>query len=191
MESRVNKMLYIIVGPSGSGKTTLSNIMEDMGVKRVISSTTRTKRPHEIDGLHYNFLTKKQFYNKIDANEFIEHAQFGDNFYGTEKTSILNALNSQNGMAVVVMELQGYLAMKKTNFDITGIFMNTSYDTIIKRLNVRESDDNEKRIAMIKEELSHKKYFNNEIIIEEMSLNNLKETAYDIINKIPTQTLNI
>lgn len=191
MESRVNKMLYIIVGPSGSGKTTLSNIMEDMGVKRVISSTTRTKRPHEIDGLHYNFLTKKQFYNKIDANEFIEHAQFGDNFYGTEKTSILNALNSQNGMSVVVMELQGYLAMKKTNFDITGIFMNTSYDTIIKRLNVRESDDNEKRIAMIKEELSHKKYFNNEIIIEEMSLNNLKETAYDIINKIPTQTLNI
>lgn len=184
-------MLYIIVGPSGSGKTTLSNIMEDMGVKRVISSTTRTKRPHEIDGLHYNFLTKKQFYNKIDANEFIEHAQFGDNFYGTEKTSILNALNSQNGMSVVVMELQGYLAMKKTNFDITGIFMNTSYDTIIKRLNVRESDDNEKRIAMIKEELSHKKYFNNEIIIEEMSLNNLKETAYDIINKIPTQTLNI
>ena len=191
MESGVKRMLYIIVGPSGSGKTTLSNIMEDMGVQRVISSTTRTKRPHEIDGVHYNFLTKEHFFNKINANEFIEYAQFGDNFYGTEKTSILNALNSPNKTAVVVMELQGYLAMKKTDFDVKGIFMNTSYETIIKRLNVRESDDNNKRISMIKDELSNKKYFNDEIILEEMSLHDLKETANCLINITPLQSLKI
>lgn len=77
-------MLFVIVGPSGSGKTTLSHIFNDLGVPKVISSTTRLPRPNEEDGKDYNFMTVESFQKSIKNNEFIEYAQFGKIFMAQE-----------------------------------------------------------------------------------------------------------
>lgn len=80
------------------------------------------------------------------------------------------------------MEINGFLALKKSHFQVSGVFMNTSYETLISRLNSRDFSERDERIAMIKSELENIKHFDfNDIIIKEMSLEKLKTEAQNIL----------
>jgi len=76
----------VVSGPSGSGKSTLLNRLlkkypDNFGFS--ISHTTRTPRGAEEHGKEYYFVTKDEFQDLVVKGGFIEHAQFGSNFYGT------------------------------------------------------------------------------------------------------------
>jgi len=76
----------VVSGPSGSGKSTLLNRLlkkypDNFGFS--ISHTTRAPRGAEQNGKEYYFVTKDEFQDLIAKGGFIEHAQFGSNFYGT------------------------------------------------------------------------------------------------------------
>lgn len=76
----------VVVGPSGVGKGTLINMLMQKYPAQFgfsVSSTTRSPRPGEIDGVHYNFVDKAKFEESIARNEFVEHANVHTNFYGT------------------------------------------------------------------------------------------------------------
>ena len=81
----------MIVGPSGAGKGTLISALQtefpDMFAFSV-SYTTRGVRQKEIDGVHYNFVTKETFQSMMSNDEFIETANVHGNFYGTAKAGI-------------------------------------------------------------------------------------------------------
>jgi guanylate kinase len=74
--------VILILGPSGSGKSYFQKKLVDKGYSIIISSTTREKRDGEIDGVHYNFKKDKEDFFK---DEYLEHAQVGDKYYGTPK----------------------------------------------------------------------------------------------------------
>ena len=86
-------ILYLVSGPSGSGKSTLCRRLTAEGEARFsVSCTTRAPRPGETHGREYYFLTPDEFAAKVDAGEFLEHAEVHGNRYGTLRAEVIEHL---------------------------------------------------------------------------------------------------
>lgn len=150
-------ILLIISGPSGSGKgTVVSSLIEDQQYALSISATTRKPRNYEIDGIHYFFKEKEEFERMIDDNQFIEHACFCGNYYGTPKTYVEGKL--EKGYNVILeIEVQGALQVKEKYPDAVLIFLiPPSLKVLRERLEGRGTEDRdtiEKRISRAAEEM--------------------------------------
>jgi len=99
---------FIICGPSGVWKgTVVSRLLEaDPTLYFSVSATTRAPRAGEADGVHYHFLTRERFQEWIDAGDFLEHAQFVGNFYGTPRRYVDEAMD-QGRDVLLDIEIQG------------------------------------------------------------------------------------
>src|SRR6266545_7410250 len=82
--------VFVITGPSGVGKGTL--IRELLGrmpeLQLSVSATTREARAGEVDGRDYHFLDRPEFERRAAANEFLEHATYSGNRYGTLRSEV-------------------------------------------------------------------------------------------------------
>lgn len=116
--------LYVISGPSGVGKGTLVSKLLDMrdDVVLSISATTRSPRPGEVDGKNYFFLTKEKFKDLIDADGFIEWAEYAGNFYGTPLDFVEEQLSAGTNV-ILEIEVQGAFQVKEKLPDATLIFI--------------------------------------------------------------------
>jgi guanylate kinase len=87
-------IMLIVSSPSGAGKTTLTRNLLDKeeNVSLSISVTTRQRRSSEIDGIHYKFLSRRQFELMRDGGELLEWAEVHGNFYGTPREPVETAL---------------------------------------------------------------------------------------------------
>ncbi len=92
-------MVYLVTGPSGAGKTWL---LQQSGIERVTTYTTRPPRCGEEDGVDYHFVTKEVFMEMVEAGLMAEYAEFYGNFYGTSKTPLLQA-----GERALIIEPEG------------------------------------------------------------------------------------
>ncbi len=106
-------VLTIISGFSGAGKGTIVKelLAQKENYSLSISSTTRQRREHEEEGIHYNFLSREAFQRLIDDDALFEHAEFCGNLYGTPRASV-EALLSENKDVILEIELQGALQVK-------------------------------------------------------------------------------
>lgn len=109
-----NKGLLIVVsGPSGAGKGTIcAEFMKthpDCALS--VSATTRAPREGEIHGVNYFFLTHDEFRKKIDADGFLEHAVFCENYYGTPKDEVMKMIESGKNV-ILEIEVQGALQVR-------------------------------------------------------------------------------
>ena len=96
-------ILFVLSAPSGAGKSTLrAGLQQNQDFAYSISCTTRAPRPGEVEGSDYYFLTHADFERKIAAGEFLEHAQVHGNYYGTLKSTVLDALR---GGSDVLMDI--------------------------------------------------------------------------------------
>lgn len=88
-------MLLILTGPTASGKDTIMQklLTEFSHLQRVVTTTSRTPRPGEENGVDYHFIPESEFRQKIEQEEFIEYVKYGDNFYGTYKAEIISKLD--------------------------------------------------------------------------------------------------
>ncbi len=100
-------ILLLVSGPSGSGKTTLCRrLANEQEAVYSTSCTTRPAREGERNGHDYHFLTRESFQEKVDAGDFLEHAEVHGNFYGTLKSEVLDQISS--GIDVVMdIDVQG------------------------------------------------------------------------------------
>ena len=96
-------VLLVVSGPSGSGKTTLCRRLAGEGEARYSTScTTRLPRTGERDGVDYHFLSPEEFAKRVNAGEFLEHAEVHGNRYGTLKSEVIQHIS---GGADVVMDI--------------------------------------------------------------------------------------
>lgn len=153
--------LVLYTGSSGVGKgTILAELMKkDSSIRLSVSNTTRAPREGEIDGVHYNFITKEQFEELIESDGYLEYAQYCDNYYGTPKKQVEDLL-AQGYNVFLEIEVQGGIQIMEKYPDILSIFiLPPSMDSLERRLRRRGSEDEEtiqKRLAAAEYELGYK-----------------------------------
>ncbi|QSX06866.1 guanylate kinase [Sedimentibacter sp. zth1] len=151
-------LLIVISGPSGTGKGTICKkvIENSTDLEVSVSATTRKPRIGEIDGVNYYFINEEDFKERINNNDFLEHAFVYGNYYGTPKSNIMNKLNA--GISVILeIDIQGALKVRKSHDDGVFIFiLPPSLQELQKRI-VSRGTDSEKvisnRLKCTKEEL--------------------------------------
>ena len=87
-------ILFVVSAPSGGGKTSLCKevIRRLPNFEHGVSFTTRNRRPGEIDGKDYFFVSEEKFRQMIEADDFVEYAHVHGNYYGTSINSIAETL---------------------------------------------------------------------------------------------------
>jgi len=137
--------VYIISAPSGSGKSTLVNKVREIvpGLKFSISYTTRAPRAGEQNGREYFFVSPAEFEEMIRRDEFLEHAKFDGNYYGTARRFL--ALAGQEGKDLLLdIDVQGAAQIKGRIADAVSIFiMPPNRRELEKRLRTRSLDKEE------------------------------------------------
>jgi guanylate kinase len=174
--------IFVIAAPSGAGKTSLVKalLVEQPLIKVSVSSTTRSMRPGEVDGLDYVFLSEAEFLKRRDAGEFLEWAKVHGNFYGTSKTWIANEI--ANGIDIILeIDWQGSQQIKRLFPLAVGIFIAPpSMAALKERLVARGQDSGEViegRLAAAQSEINHAHEFEYVIINQDFSeaLRDLKQ----------------
>lgn len=124
-------MVYVIVGASASGKTTLLKVFTELGCKRVITNTTRKRRVEEGESPDAYFFLSVDAFNKLVASgEMLEYIVYGGNLYGT-------SIGSIEDNSVVILEPNGYYAIKDALPDVCGIYVKVDEQFRIERAGVR------------------------------------------------------
>lgn len=166
--------LFILSSPSGAGKSTLSRLLlKDIKLELSVSVTTRKKRPSEVEGLHYHFVSKKEFEYKRDADEFIEWAEVHGNYYGTLRKSVENALRSGQDMLFDI-DYQGTEQLqKKMPGDTVSVFiLPPSMKELFSRLHRRAEDSQDiinLRLENARTELQHWLSYDYVVINEDLN----------------------
>jgi len=152
--------LFTISAPSGAGKTSLVKaLLEKMPTLTVsVSHATRKKRPGEVDGGDYHFVSIEQFEQMVEHQAFLEHARVFDNYYGTAQQSVQELL-AQGKHVILEIDWQGALQVKQKMPATVPIFiLPPSRETLHQRLTDRATDDADiiqRRMADADAEMSH------------------------------------
>lgn len=117
-------LLVVVSGPSGCGKgTVLKQLIEnDEHVFYSVSATTRSPRVGEVDGVHYYFISKEQFEEKIASGGMLEYASYVGNYYGTPKQAVEEKCAA--GYDVILeIEVQGAMQLREKCPDAVFVFI--------------------------------------------------------------------
>ena len=136
------KTVFIISAPSGSGKSTLvSWLLQNVpGLSFSVSYTTRAPRGAERQGTEYHFISRDDFEQRLENNEFLEHAKVFGNYYGTH-ISALEVAAKLNQDLVLDIDVQGAAQLKRRLPDAVTIFvLAPSRQTLEQRLRARSED---------------------------------------------------
>lgn len=161
--------LYVITAPSGAGKSSLvsSLLNQDQRLSLSISHTTRQPRGQEKNGKEYWFTDTNHFKEMIERQLFIEWAQVHDNYYGTSRKGIQDALEQGNDI-VLEIDWQGALQIKNIfPYAVLIFILPPSWDELKNRLIKRGEDaaeSIENRLANAKLEIKQAKKFDFVII---------------------------
>jgi guanylate kinase len=154
-------LMLVLSSPSGAGKTTLSRrLLEfDSNVELSISVTTRKKRPSEMEGRDYHFINRRQFDELVEKGELLEWAEVFDNYYGTPKRPVMDALAAGRDVLFDI-DWQGTKQLSKAaRNDMASVFvLPPSIPELERRLHTRAQDDYEiihRRMAKAADEMSH------------------------------------
>lgn len=154
-------MLVIISGPSGVGKgTVLKEFIQDPELKLAysVSMTTRTRRPGEVDGKNYYFVTREEFEAAKERGELLESAEFVGNYYGTPKKSV-DALRDEGKNVILEIEVQGAKQVREKCPDALTIFIiPPSMEELERRIRGRHTEPEEivqQRLTKAAKEMEH------------------------------------
>lgn len=138
-------LLMVVSGPSGCGKGTVLGrlLKEDPNVFYSVSATTRAPRPGEVDGVHYFFLSKEQFEEKIKTGGMLEYANYVENYYGTPAQAVEDQ-RSLGHDVILEIEIQGAMQVKAKCPDAVMVFVSPpSMEELKRRLIDRKTESEE------------------------------------------------
>ena len=153
-------IMVILSSPSGVGKTTITKKLQQkyQNLKISISYTTRPPRSNEIDGVDYNFISKKKFEELINKKNFYEYAKIFENYYGTLKKNVDETIKKND--IIFDIDWQGTKQLTSfRNLNIIKIYLITnSKSELKKRLLKRDQntkEEVEKRFNSFDEDIKH------------------------------------
>jgi guanylate kinase len=180
--------VFVITGPSGVGKGTLiRGLLErlpELGLS--VSATTRPPRAGERDGIHYHFMDRDEFEQRVRRDEFVEHASYSGAGYGTLRSELEGRLRA--GTPVVLeIEVQGARQVREAMPDALAVFIAPpSRDALRARLVGRGTDtaeEIEQRMRTAEQELEAQPEFAHVVV------NDRLEQATDELERIVRDAL--
>jgi guanylate kinase len=133
-----------------------------------VSATTRDPRPGEVNGVDYHFLSEDDFERRVAAGEFVEHAVYAGNRYGTLRTELDRPARG----IVLEIDVQGARQVRDELPDAALIFIEPpSFEDLVERLTDRGSDSPEqieRRLAAAREELAARDEFDHHIVNDDL-----------------------
>ncbi|MEA2472286.1 MAG: guanylate kinase [Thermoleophilaceae bacterium] len=160
--------VLVVTGPSGVGKGTLikSLCREFPDLRLSVSATTRPPRSGEEDGRDYHFLSPEEFERRVRAGEFLEHATYAGNRYGTLRSE------TEDDPVVLEIEVQGARQVREALPDAIQVFIAPPTTEVLReRLLQRGTDSPEvirKRLEAAEEELAAKDEFPHVIVNDDL-----------------------
>lgn len=152
--------LYIVSAPSGAGKTSLVKALIDAQpqVRVSVSHTTRAMRPGEVEGVNYHFVSREDFLERLERDEFLEHAEVFGNLYGTSQRWLEQTL-AEGYDLILEIDWQGAQQVRRLMPQAKSIFiLPPTQEALRQRLNNRGQDSDEiieRRMREAVSEMSH------------------------------------
>jgi guanylate kinase len=149
----------VVAAPSGTGKTTVCRqvVARDGRIVFSVSHTTRPRRPSEVDGRDYHFVSEAEFQRLIREGAFLEWAEYNGNHYGTSFASLDPPLAAGHDVLLEI-EVQGARLVRERRKDARFIFLlPPSFEALRQRLAGRGTDtpeEVERRLRVARDELS-------------------------------------
>lgn len=180
-------LMIVVSAPSGAGKSTLCDrlVAEIPKIVYSVSCTTRDPRGEEKDGVHYYYLSKKEFKARVKNGEFLEYAKVHGNFYGTLGDTVLFAMEEGHHVLLDIdvqgaQQIRDSLAQLDIRHPIRRGFLDIfisppSFEELESRLRGRATDDDKtirNRLDNAREEMAHASEYTHQIINDDL------ETAY-------------
>lgn len=192
MQEEFKGKMFVFTAPSGAGKTTIvHHLLEHFDfLDFSVSATTREKRPHEVDGKDYYFMTTEEFREKVQKDEFVEWEEVYENqFYGTLKSEVTRLWESEKHI-VFDIDVRGATNIKGKYCDecMATFIKPPSLDILIERLKGRRTESIEslnKRISRVRREMRYETDF------DKILVNDLLQVAFKEAEFIVEDFLNL
>lgn len=146
--------LIIFSAPSGAGKTTIVKFLckQIPEIAFSVSATTRKKRPEEIEGIDYFFLSEEEFLHRIAKKQFVEFEEvYNGTYYGTLRSEI-DKIWALGKHVIFDLDVQGGMRLKKKfNRQALSIFVKPpSMEILVERLTQRATESSQKIVERVK-----------------------------------------
>jgi guanylate kinase len=162
--------LTVLAGPTAVGKGTVTAWLREHHpeIWISVSVTTRARRPGEVDGVHYHFVTDEEFDRLVADDELLEWATVHQQArYGTPRRPVMEALE-QNRPALLEIDLQGARQVRERMPEARFVFLAPpSWEELVRRLVGRGTEDEaerERRLATARAELAAEPEFDATVV---------------------------
>lgn len=150
--------LYIISAPSGTGKGTIvaELLRSDPSIFFSVSATTRSPREGEVHGVNYLFISREDFLKTTENGGMLEYAEFCENFYGTPKKPVTDALDAGRDVILEIETVGAMKVMQSVPEAVSIFILPPSIAELRHRLEVRGTETKEvidKRISEARAEI--------------------------------------
>lgn len=118
-------IMLVLSSPSGAGKSTIARnlLADDTNMTLSVSVTTRPRRSSEIDGVHYHFISEREFERLHQSGALLEWAEVHGNFYGSPRDPVDKALHEGRDMLFDIDWQGGLQVTEKARADVVSIFI--------------------------------------------------------------------
>jgi guanylate kinase len=180
-------VLVVISGPSGVGKDATIQAMQKRNTSFhfVVTATTRPRRPTEIDGVDYHFVSMGEFAEMITKGELLEHAMVYGDYKGIPKKHLRSALESGKDV-IMRVDVQGAASILKLIPNAVTIFLTAeSEEELVRRLRERQTEADDKlkmRIVTARLELKRMSEFEYVVVNRDNALEETVDRVLSIIS---------
>ncbi|MBQ8393872.1 MAG: guanylate kinase [Clostridia bacterium] len=188
-------ILFVISGPAGSGKGTVVKelISAHKEIALSVSATTRQPRPGEEHGVHYYFISRREFEQRIESGDILEYTTYRDNLYGTPLKEVKKALDRGRDI-ILEIEVDGAMQVKrKIRRSVTIMLTPPDYETLENRLRGRGTENEEDiiwRLNRAKEEILLLPEYDYSVVNEDGGAKECADLIYNIIKAEHQKTRN-
>lgn len=181
------KNIFVVISsPSGGGKdsiiTKLVKIFPNSA--RLVTTTTRDPRPDDTEGVSYNFISKKEFKNKIKKGDFLEYNNYNGNYYGIDKKVLTETL-SKNNIVFTNIDVNGRESLIENNIQHLAIFLlPENLDILEQRIKTRggvTEKELKNRLKTAKKEIKMSGKYDYKVVNKEDKIDEAVEEIGEII----------
>jgi guanylate kinase len=177
-------LMLVISSPSGAGKSTIARTLmdRDQQISLSVSVTTRQRRQSEIEGVHYHFVSQREFERLRDSDSLLEWAQVHGNYYGTPREAVETAMGEGRDMLFDIDWQGAQQLQEKMSADVVSIFiLPPTMAELQSRLHRRAEDTEEviqTRLNNSRAEIKHWREYDYVIVNDDLN------SAFDAVQSI-------